>query len=86
MSHLLSDTTSMARRSSKPVNHRIPELEWLRQHEDEYRGVWVALDGPDLIASGRSLREVLEVARVKGHPNPLVHLIQKEPESPFGGW
>ena len=57
MGHLLSNPTSIARKSSKPVNHRIPERVWLRQHEDEYRGTWVALDGPDLIASGKSLRE-----------------------------
>ena len=73
MNHLLSETTSLSRKSAKPVNHRIPEREWLRMHEDEYRGAWVALDGPDLIASGNSLREVLEVAHAKGHPKPLVH-------------
>ena len=83
MGHLMSETASMSTKSAKPVNHRIPEREWLFQHEAEYRGAWVALEGPDLIATGTSPSEVLEAAGKLGIEHPLIHHIPKEPEPSY---
>jgi hypothetical protein len=62
------------------------EREWLTRHEEDYRGAWVALQGSELVASGTSLKEVLDIARARGYDLPLVHHIPLEPELPFGGW
>jgi hypothetical protein len=65
---------------------RLLEQKWLKEHEMEHRGDWVALEGADLVASGSSARQVLTVARAKGFEHPLVVHIPAEPELPFGGW
>ena len=86
MSQVLSDPKYIARRVPGPVNHRYAEQEWLRQHENEYRGEWVALQGSELIAHGTCAEGVFETAKKLGFKTPLMHHIQKEPELPFGGW
>ena len=85
MAQVLSESKYAARRLPGPVNHRYAEMDWLRDHEAEYRGLWVALD-PGLIACGATLKEVMEESKRLGHLKPLVHQIPKEPELPFGGW
>lgn len=37
----------------------MPDLVWIRQHEREYRGEWVALLAGELLASSPSLDEVI---------------------------
>ncbi|MFB3880033.1 MAG: DUF5678 domain-containing protein [Armatimonadota bacterium] len=39
------------------------EQEWLRQHESEHAGQWVALDGGRLLAAGDDLQRVMELVR-----------------------
>lgn len=86
MSQLLAKDKSVARRVYGPINHRYAELEWLHQHEAEYRGAWVALEGSDLVACGTSPEEVLDAAKKLGFNYPIIHHIPREPELPFGGW
>ena len=86
MAQLLSGSKYVARRVPGPINHRYAEMEWLNQHEDEYRGSWVALEGSELVACGTSPEEVLDAARKLGFNKPIIHHIPKEPELPFGGW
>ena len=62
------------------------EREWLRRHESEYAGAWVALEGSRLVAQGSSALEVLGAAKAEGCEQPLVVHIPSEPELPFGGW
>jgi hypothetical protein len=65
---------------------RSHEFRWLVAHRHEYPGLWLALDGDVLVASNKSLVEVLCQARHKGSPNPLVALSDEIEEAPFGGW
>jgi len=63
------------------------ELRWIAEHQEEYAGKWVALDGDVLLASGSSAREVYEVVdRLTGATIPLVVQIQPKNSLPFGGW
>ena len=62
------------------------ELNWLREHKDEYAGQWVALDGDQLIAAGSDARQVYETARLVGVELPLVVQVEPSDELPFAGW
>lgn len=65
---------------------RSREFQWLIVHRHEHPGLWLALDGDVLVASNKSLVDVLCQARRKGFPNPLVAWSDEIPEAPFGGW
>lgn len=62
------------------------ELEWLREHENEYRGQWVALDGHQLISHGSKAKVVRDEARKLGVPRPLVVRVDDEPDLASAGW
>ncbi|SPF41768.1 hypothetical protein SBA4_2790007 [Candidatus Sulfopaludibacter sp. SbA4] len=68
------------------ISSRSLEQDWIVQHQAEYAGVWVALEGARLVAQGSSARVVLDAARSKGYEQPLVVHIPSGPELPFGGW
>ena len=61
------------------------EQEWLREHENEYRGQWVALDGSRLYAHGQSGKQVFLDAKAAGVRSPFLVFIEKDP-LPSGGW
>ena len=63
----------------------LPEQLWLQNHENEYRGSWVALNGPRLIAHGTDGREVFREAKAAGVLSPFLVFIEKDP-LPSGGW
>jgi hypothetical protein len=73
-------------RRSGAFSSRLLEQTWLKQHQSEYAGAWVALEGASLIAQGASPREVLEAAKAQGYEQPLVVHIPSGPALPFGGW
>ena len=71
----------------KSPNRFEMELRWMADHQEEYAGKWVALDGDTLLAAGSSAREVYEaVDRLNGVSIPLVVQIQPKDSLPFGGW
>lgn len=56
---------------------RSREYDWLREHGNEYVGLWVALSGDALVTSANSLRELRQ--RLKEHPPvslPLIHFVE----------
>ena len=62
------------------------ELRWLEEHGEEYAGLWVALEGEQLLASGVNGREVYEEARARGATRPFLVQVETPDELPFGGW
>lgn len=62
------------------------EWRWLAEHQEEYRGQWVALSEDQLIAHGNDAREVYLTAQRAGVKIPSLIHIPSEPELPFGGW
>ena len=68
---------ALARKSDVRDVDRTAEYHWLRTHGDRYRGQWVALVGPDLLAAAPSLKELRLrlVAPPKAGPL-LIHRIE----------
>jgi len=65
------------------------ENEWLRQHQNEYRGQWVVLDGDRLIghaAKASGVTVFVEQARAEGVRAPFVHFINDDPEPIWMMW
>jgi predicted DNA-binding antitoxin AbrB/MazE fold protein len=72
--------------ASPAYNPRQIEQEWLNEHEHEYRGEWVALDGNVLLSHGSDAVAVRDAARRKTNQIPLFVRIPEEPELPSAGW
>lgn len=50
------------------------EYQWLEEHEYQYRGQWVAVDGDKLVLSAGSLKELLDgLKRLNLRMRPLIH-------------
>jgi len=65
------------------------ENEWLKQHQNEYRGQWVVLDGDRLFGHAAETEEVtvfVEQARAEGVRAPFIHFINEDPEPIWMMW
>ena len=51
---------------SKPIPDSTREMRWIAEHQREYVGQWVALDGDRLIAASPNRREVSAAAKADG--------------------
>ena len=61
------------------------ELAWLAANHARYAGQWVALFGNELLAAGRSARDVY--AAIAGRPEDAVVVrVDSDTETPFAGW
>lgn len=63
-----------------------PNVEWLKQHRDEYAGNYVALFEGELIAFGRTIKEADTQAKAKGYKKTLLTYVPAEDEELWGGW
>lgn len=63
-----------------------PNIEWLKAHRNEVAGKYVALESGELIAKGRTLREVDQEAKKKGAIQPLLTYVAAEDEELWAGW
>lgn len=62
-------------------------LRWLDNNRLKYLGLWVALDGDRLIASGQTAKDVYSKSKAEGVKIPFIDLVQEEENTPFsGGW
>lgn len=59
---------------------------WLKEHQAEYAGRYVALDGEKLIADGSTYREVSDAARQAGIQNPFITHVPDPNIEYFAGW
>ncbi len=61
------------------------EMGWLSQHEAEYAGQWLALDGDRLVSYGTDPHKVFAEAQAQGVADPFMAFA--EPDEPtMGGW
>ncbi len=72
--------------TSQPVVRREREMRWLSQHEAQYAGQWVALDGDRLLSHGTDARKVFAEARAAGVGVPFMTYAEKADEFQWGGW
>jgi hypothetical protein len=68
-----------------PDDFRAVEMAWLQVHgrelAEQHAGEWIAIDGPQLVASAPDLPTLLARAAEAGHPDPLVTAVPL-PSSP----
>jgi hypothetical protein len=62
------------------------ERRWISEHREEFKGQWVALEGPRLLASGPKAGEVYRSARSLTSSTPYVVYIEENEALPFAGW
>jgi len=74
-------------RQDEPDPYRRRELEWMKQHRDEYAGQYVALLGDTLVAHAETLRELHRLVKESGVKRALFARIEALDELSFvGGW
>jgi predicted DNA-binding antitoxin AbrB/MazE fold protein len=64
---------------------RQAEMKWIGDHQDEYRGQWLALWGDQLISHGLDARAVFDEAHRKGIERPFMHHVPPDPDLPSAG-
>ncbi|MEP7341780.1 MAG: DUF5678 domain-containing protein [Acidobacteriota bacterium] len=68
------------------VEMRSTEMNWLAEHEAEYAGQWLALDGDRLLAQGTDLKQVMTEARAAGVGDPFFAYAEDPRQAQWGGW
>jgi len=68
--------------ANAPYIDRTLEFQWMKEHEHEYAGQWIALMGDKLVAHGPVAKEVFAKARELGYPRAMVFLAET-PGLPF---
>jgi predicted DNA-binding antitoxin AbrB/MazE fold protein len=86
MQRVLVTITDVPASEEPSYYSRKAEQDWLRQHEREYAGQWVALEGSVLLSHGSDAIEVRDAARKMTSKTPLFVHISKEPALPSAGW
>jgi hypothetical protein len=77
---------SAASGEPKPMPDFEREQRWLSEHQREYVGQWVALDGDRLLSHGEDLNKVFDEAQAQGVKAPFTAFIE-DPNQPWmGGW
>ncbi len=72
-------------RQEEPDPYRRRELEWMKQHRDEYAGQYVALLGDRLVAHAETLRELHRLVKESGVKRALFARIEAPDELSFVG-
>ncbi len=62
------------------------QREWLQEHQHEYVGQWIVLDGDRLVGNGNDPLPIAEQAKAQGVKIPFVHFVRDESEPFWGGW
>jgi hypothetical protein len=68
-----------------PVPDSAREMRWITDHQREYAGQWVALDGDRLIAHGPNHDEVWAAAEADGAYLPMIVFIE-DPDKIYAGF
>lgn len=66
---------------------RQQHLEWMKSHRQEYGGLYVALDGERLVATGKNFPEAARAAQAAGVPQAFVTFVHPpDYVGEMGGW
>jgi len=66
--------------------HREQYLAWLKAHQKEYGGQYVALHGERLLGSGQTIRDAARAAKENGCLQPFVVYVPRPEGEYWGGW
>jgi hypothetical protein len=72
--------------AARSALRRQREMRWLSQHEAQYAGEWVALDGDRLLSHGPDPRKVYAEAHAAGVAVPFVAYAEDPNDFQWGGW
>lgn len=72
-------------RANEVQQRHLEEMQWIRENRSRFVGLWVALIGSELLASGSTAKEVFEKASCESRQAPLVIRLDEE-TLPFAGW
>ena len=70
----------------RAAGYRSKEMDWITRHGTQFAGLWVAVEGDELIASDREAKVVFAAARARGIERPFVVHLEPADALPFGGW
>jgi len=70
---------------SQPAR-REREMRWLREHEAQFAGQWLALEGERLLSHGTDARKVYEEGRALAVNVPFMAYAESPDEAWMGGW
>jgi hypothetical protein len=79
-------TLSEIKPAKLPYIDRSKEMQWLREHRQEYLGQWVLLWGDQLLASGPDPVPLVAEVRARGIARPLIVHVHDTSEPSMGGW
>ncbi|HXG63881.1 MAG TPA: DUF5678 domain-containing protein [Blastocatellia bacterium] len=83
---LLTEYLNQEYENTVGATGRRRRLDWLKAHQAEYAGQYVALDGDGLVGCGATLREAAQAARQQGVEHPFLVYVFPPDSAPFGGW
>lgn len=79
------ETTSPKLPSADPRKGQLA-VGWLKSHADEYEGQYVALDGDQLVGSGRTIGDAQADAKRNGYQQVLLVQVPPREGGNWGGW
>ena len=71
-------TLPKVRKATRPYIDRAREMAWIGEHQAEYAGQWVLLDGDRLIAHGDDPLCFKPIVRAEGIETPFIVHVPKE--------
>jgi hypothetical protein len=72
--------------AAEELARRQQHIKWLKEHQREYAGKYVALDGYRLVAEGRTFPETHQAALKAGVKKPFITQVFPPDSTVFGGW
>jgi hypothetical protein len=87
-SHPRTDSPETGRKTEWVARRNFrKEMKWITQHQAEYSGQWVALDGDRLLSHSHDSGELLESVARSGVEVPfVVRIVSSEDKPLFVGW
>ena len=79
-------TVPKVRKAARPYVDRSRETAWITEHQAEYAGQWVLLDGNRLIAHGDDPLSFKPIVRAERIETPFIVRVPKETGPSMGGW
>lgn len=94
LDQLLAEQPTAPPQTKPPRDKRVPcepqpdrtlEWEWIKNHQDEYAGQWVALEGDRLVAARSNRMELSEALKLTQANRPLIHRMASPDDLPYIG-
>lgn len=82
----LSHQTKSSSSPYDELQKRKQHIQWIKDHQTEYAGKYVALDGYCLVGEGNSYPEAYEMAKRAGINKPFITQVFAPNSVIFGGW